>query len=295
MLSTTLEIFRSTRAADCEERAFVLTAVGVASFIDFDGLQYVLRVEESNYSAARAHLERYAIESRPAPPPPPPPQLHPYAWTGCAIYILVLVGIGYAVAGGALRLDAFDLGSADAARIQAGEWWRAWTALTLHVDASHLATNLGAGAWFGYLAGRHIGPGKMWLLAVLGAGLANLAEGLIGPASHRAVGASTAVFTVLGLFAAYSWRERFHLPQRWAMRWGPLIAGVLLLGWTGSEGERTDVVAHVSGFVTGAIMGAVVALPGPRRAIMRIPQWVAGALAVGIIVLAWAFALTQPV
>ncbi len=66
---------------------------------------------------------------------------------------------GYAVAGGFWRLDAFDLGAIDAARVQSGEWWRAWTALTLHVDASHLATNLGAGIWFGYLAGRQLGPG----------------------------------------------------------------------------------------------------------------------------------------
>src|SRR5205823_956066 len=82
----------------------------------------------------------------------------------------------------------------DAARVQRGEWWRAWTALTLHLDGPHLAANLGAGVWFGYLAGRQMGVGTAWLLTVTGAALANLLEGLTGPPEHQAVGASTAVF-----------------------------------------------------------------------------------------------------
>src|SRR5262249_35758054 len=161
-------------------------------------------------------LARYAVESRPAPPPPPPPRLHSFAWVGCAAYVVVLMAVGFAVAGGWWRLDAFDVGAIDAGRIQHGEWWRAFTALTLHVDGAHLAANLGAGVWFGYLAGRHLGSGLTWLLGVLGAGVANLIEALLGPATHQSVGASTAVFSVLGVLAAYSWRERFQYPQHWA-------------------------------------------------------------------------------
>jgi rhomboid protease GluP len=291
MLPTLFEIYRSPRSTDCEERAFVLTAVGVPSLVDFDGFQYVIRVDPELAETARVHLERYASESRPPPPPPPPPRLHPYAWVGCLIYVLALVGIGYAVAGGVWRLDAFDVGALDAGRVKSGEWWRAWTALTLHVDAAHLAANLGAGVWFGYLAGRQLGSGTTWLLAVVGAGLANMLEALLGPSSHRAVGASTAVFTVLGAMAAYTWRDRFSYPQRWARRWGPLVAGVLLLGWMGSEGEHTDVVAHVAGFVVGTVLGVIAALPWPRRVLARVPQRLAGGAAAAIIAIAWIFAL----
>ncbi len=80
-------------------------------------------------------------------------------------------------------------------RVQAGQWWRAWTALTLHLDGPHLAANLAAGVWFGYLAARQMGGGTAWFLTVTGAALANLLEGLLGPPEHRAVGASTAVFS----------------------------------------------------------------------------------------------------
>jgi rhomboid protease GluP len=302
---TLFEVFRSPARADCEDRAFVLTAVGIPNRVDFDGWHYVLLVEESQWAEATAHLSRYAIESRPLPPPPPPPRLHPFAWVGCALYALTLLFVGYAVAGGFWRLDAFDLGAIEAGRVQAGEWWRAWTALTLHVDAAHLVANLGAGVWFGYLAGRQIGPGNAWLLAVVAAGLANLAESLLGPAAHRSVGASTAVFTMLGLLAAYTWRIGYKLRQRWALRWGPLIAGALLLGWTGTGGitgldkpevvaaSTTDIIAHVSGFVTGTVVGALAALASVRRLLQRVPQWAAGATALGILAVAWTFALTS--
>src|SRR5690606_29475617 len=132
--------------------------------------------------------------------------------------------------------------------IRSGEWWRAVTALTLHVDAPHLVANLVAGSWFGYLAGRRLGPGHAWAATVAMATAANLLEGYLGPVLHRSVGASTAVFAALGLIAAHAWRERYPLRARWAVRWAPLVGGVLLLGWLGTEGEHTDVIAHVLGF-----------------------------------------------
>src|SRR5881392_2717567 len=131
------------------------------------------------------------------------------------------------------------------------------------------------------LAGRQMGVGTAWLLTVTGAALANLLEGLTGPAEHQAVGASTAVFAALGAMSAHSWRERLQLPQRWARRWGPLVAGVILLGWTGSAGEGTDLVAHVAGFAVGAALGALAALPVVRAALDRTPQWLTGAAALG--------------
>ena len=123
-------------------------------------------------------MRQYEAErNRPVPPPPPPPRLFPHAWIGCVLYVLVLIGVAIAISRGLWRLDAFELGALDGERMQRGEWWRAFTALTLHVDAAHLALNLGAGAWFGYLAGRQLGVGTAWLLIVFGAATANLLEG----------------------------------------------------------------------------------------------------------------------
>ncbi len=103
MFSTLLEVFRSPRRADCDERVFMLTAVGVPSRLDFDGFEFVLRVDEPHYEVARAHLARYALESRPGPPPPPPIRLNPFAWMGCVAYVFALFFVGYSVAGGYWR------------------------------------------------------------------------------------------------------------------------------------------------------------------------------------------------
>ena len=286
-------VFRSRRRSDCDDRAFVLAAVGIASVISAEGGEFGLEVEAADGAKALAHLQQYESENRPAPPPPPPPRLYPYAWVGCLIYVAWLMGVAYAISNGLVRLDAFDTGELDAARVQSGQWWRAWTALTLHLDGPHLAANLGAGIWFGYLAARQIGAGSAWFLIVNGAALANLLEGLCAPPTHRAVGASTAVFTALGLMAAHSWRERFGLPQRWAKRWGPLVAGVILLGWTGSAGEGTDLVAHVAGFLVGTLLGATAALPLPRHVLGRAPQWLPGLAACASVAIAWACALAS--
>jgi membrane associated rhomboid family serine protease len=288
-------VYRSPRRRDCDERLLVLTAVGVSGVVVLGDGAFLLQVPTAVAGYAARHLLQYESENRAPPPPPPPPPVYPHAWVGCSAYLLVLLGVAAVLARGLVRLDAFDLGTMDAARVQAGQWWRAWTALTLHMDGPHLAANLVAGVWFGYLAGCQMGVGTAWFLTVTGAALANLIEGLLGPPDHLSVGASTAVFACLGAMSAYSWRERYQLPQRWARRWGPLVAGVILLGWTGAgeEGAQIDVIAHVAGFAVGAVLGATVALPRLKSLLARVPQWLSGAAALASILLAWWCALAS--
>ncbi len=298
MSVTPSEVFRSARLAECDERVLVLAAVGIGSKIGIDGAQCVVLVEEREAGPAALHLQQYELERRPPPPLAVPPPPHAGAWLGCVVYAVTLLSVALLVSNGVWRLDAFDVGELDGAQVQAGQWWRAWTALTLHLDGEHLAANLAAGIWFGYLAGRQIGAGNAWLLIVTGAALANLLEALPGPPAHRSVGASTLVFTALGLLAAHSWRLRFSRSQTWALRWAPLVGGVVLLGWFGAGGDdntgaRVDVVGHVAGFVTGALLGVLAARSWGRRALARVPQWLGGVAALASIAIAWGCALAS--
>jgi rhomboid protease GluP len=286
-------VFRSPRKRECDERLLVLTAVGVAGVVLLGEGEFLLQVDPAEAGYALQHLLQYEAENRAPPPPPPPPYVYPDAWAGCVVYVLVLVGVAAALSHGIARLDAFDVGELDAAAVQAGQWWRAWTALTLHLDGPHLAANLLAGVWFGYLAATQMGVGTAWFLGVTGAAVANLLEGLAAVPEHRSVGASTAVFALLGAMSAFSWRERLGSPQRWARRWGPLIAGVILLGWTGTAGEGTDVIAHLGGFVVGAILGATVALPRLQPVLRAVPQWLPALAALLSLASAWACALAS--
>ena len=271
----------------------MLGAVGVASAIVLRVEHFTLEVAPADVPRALAHLSQYEAENRPPPPEPPAPPLHSNAWAGCVGYALCLLGVAYAISNGLVRLDAFHTGELDAARVQGGQWWRAWTALTLHVSGPHLAANLGAGIWFGYLAGRQLGAGVAWLLIVLGGGIANLLEGLLGPPWHQSVGASTAVFTALGLMSAYTWRDRLRLPQRWVRRWGPLVAGIILLGWLGTAGKETDVMAHVLGFGIGVLLGVTAALTAVSRRLHDARPWPAGLAAIAIMAAAWGLALAS--
>src|SRR6202163_4403255 len=167
-------VFRSPRRRDCEERLLVLTAVGVGAFVAHADSEFLLQVPPADAPYAIRHLLQYEAENRAPPPPPPPPRVYPYAWVGSVAYVAVFMGVAWALSDGLVRLRAFELDVLDAQRVQAGQWWRAWTALTLHLDGPHLAANLGAGVWFGYLAARQLGSGRAWLFIVSGAALANL-------------------------------------------------------------------------------------------------------------------------
>jgi len=305
MSAAVIEVFRCARRADCDERALVLTAIGIAATIHYDGLEYTLEVDAEDAARASAQLGQYELERRPPAPPLPPPPGYPFAWVGCVGYVATLVGIALTVSNGLWRLDAFELGALDAGRVQHGQWWRAWTALTLHLDGAHLTANLAAGVWFCYLAAAQVGSGSAWLLVVMGAACANLLEAMLGPQDHQSVGASTAVFTALGLLAAHSWRLRSSYTQRWAVRWAPLVGGVVLLGWFGSGGgsgdsdvdpaaaTQVDVVAHATGFMVGCLLGALAARPALQRLLDRVPQWISGLAALGSIAIAWACALAS--
>ena len=293
MIDEGVEVYRGLSRRECEERAFVLGAVGIASAMVLQGDHFILEVAGADVDRAARHLTQYEAENRPADPPPPAPPLHSNAWVGCVGYAAWLTGVAYAISNGFVRLDAFQTGELHAARVQSGQWWRAWTALTLHLSGPHLAANLGAGIWFGYLAGRQLGVGFAWLLIVAGGGLANLLEGLFAPPWHRSVGASTAVFTALGLMSAYTWRERRPLTQNWVQRWGPLVAGVVLLAWLGTAGKDTDVMAHALGFGIGLLLGATAAVPSISQRLHRASQWPAGLAAIIIMAAAWALALAS--
>jgi membrane associated rhomboid family serine protease len=209
--------------------------------------------------------------------------------------VLLLIAIGLTVSNGVWGAGAFDAGTLDAEKVQVGQWWRAITALTLHLDGEHLAGNLLIGAWFGHLLGRQLGPGHAWCLVLLGAGASNLIEASLLPAPYQAVGASTAVFTALGLACAYSWGTHTRWAQSWAARWTPLICGVLLLTWLGSGGNdsagEVDVAAHAMGFTLGLLLGIAVARSRLQPLLARIPQWTTGLVALGGIAVAWSLAL----
>lgn len=293
-MSSCVPVFHSRTRRACEERAFVLTAVAIASEImpGPDGSGFLLAVAPAQAALANHHLWQYEQEQHRSPPVPPPPPRFAHAWVGSLVQALVLSLAMLAVVQGWGPPDLFVRGELDSVAVQQGQWWRATTALMLHLDIVHLVSNVGAGAIFGFLASRLLGAGTAWLVIVAAATLSNLVEGWLAGA-HRAVGASTAVFATLGLLAAQALRGRrlARRGQGWARRWAPLLAGLAVLGWLGTSGEGTDLVAHALGFTVGALAGALAGIPAVQPRLARLPQWLAGLVVLAWLGLCWGLAL----
>ena len=276
-----MALLREERDQDAAlERSVVLQAMGVAHEVQPtpDG-RWALAVDDADVPAAEAVLAAWEAENPPRPAVAAWPDYGP-SLAGVSAGLAIL---GFAVHIGLGRAGSLvERGSADAARMLQGEWWRAATALTLHADLAHAVANAVAiGIFLGAVA-RRLGPAlAAWL--VLAAGLAgNVLTALVARGGHVSIGASTAVFGALGTLSA------LQVPRRRA--WLTLGVGVALLGFLGT-GARADLLAHLFGFVAGVSGGLAVRRMTPPRRSLRQP--VIAVLAFGPIVLAWWRALAR--
>lgn len=205
-------------------------------------------------------LRLFEEENRnwPLPPPPVPP---PFVNLISTLSILLLLASFHNI----VQLDSavfnfstpdwFGLGSAQAGKIMDGEWWRVITALTLHADALHLVGNLLIGGVFVILICAELGSGPAWLLLVACGSLGNLLNAALHPPAHTSLGASTSLFGAVGILAAGGIiRYRRHLLRQRIL---PMAAALALLAILGTEGEKTDLGAHLFGFVSGLTLGGL--------------------------------------
>jgi len=253
--------------------------------------RWALIVDQGLAGSAREELARYTNERTYRREEPAAILPFEGAGAGAIGYSLVLITVAYCAGINLLGVDWLAVGALDESAGAGHEWWRALTALTLHLDQAHLFGNLLFGIGIGALASTVFGPGVAWASIVAAGAAANLIEMLILPSAHRSVGASTAVFAALGLLSGFAWRRRLSLRERWMYRWTPLLAGISLLGLMGAGNEHVDVVGHVLGFVAGVGLGWLYVRAGlPRNRNPRL-QWVAGALTLSSLLAAWVLAL----
>ena len=289
-----VEVFRSQTSRPAQERALVLASLGLAHALNQEGASFVLRVPYELAPRAHAELEQYGKENVDWPPQYNQPPLLSSGKTGITLYALVILLMFPVGQYGLFGLNFWEAGRMHVASVRGGEGWRAVTALTLHVDLGHLLGNLIFGAAFGLLAAHPLGGGLTWLGAVMAGSLGNLATIWIHPPEHMAVGASTAVFALLGMLAAYEWVRRHALNYALMRRFAPMMGAGVLFGYLGVGGENTntDVLAHITGAGAGVMLGLGMGLAELPAKLDESGQRLAAALALGIVVAAWAVALT---
>jgi membrane associated rhomboid family serine protease len=283
--------------ATARERALVAAAREVAHRIDRAGDGWVLLVPISAHDEIARELAAFEHEERARPPEAAPVPLAKAS--SVSLYVFAwLLGTCFFLQSIAPPVWT-ERGAADSiAIIQRGEWWRTFTALTLHADLPHVAANIATGVLFAVFLLPQLGTGLTWLAIVLSGALGNaLNSWAYGRESHVTIGASTAVFGALGLLVSLDFLARWRAPHtrsRWQLVL-PLGAGLALLAFLGSGGEdaereRIDYMAHFWGFVAGVVLGAVAALLRLRERTPQLVQHVAAFAAMAVLVVAWRLA-----
>jgi membrane associated rhomboid family serine protease len=133
-----------------------------------------------------------------------------------------------------------------------GDWWRLITAAFLHYGPFHLIMNMLALYWFGSLLEQRIGSGR-FLLLYLVSGLAGSAGALLWSPTTPTVGASGAIFGILG--------AGLVLEQQRDYVFGGSALGIIVINFV-----LTFSISSISkGGHIGGLVGGIVAALGLTR------------------------------
>jgi rhomboid protease GluP len=147
----------------------------------------------------------------------------------------------------------------------AGDWWRLFTYMFLHIDLWHIAFNLWCLWDLGALCESLYGTwtfGAVYLITGVAGGLASVAWHPLIPS----VGASGAIFGLAGALIASLYLGEFSLPSfaiQANMRSLLFFVGFNILFGISAIGDlvgiHVDNACHIGGLISGLILGALIA------------------------------------
>ncbi len=147
------------------------------------------------------------------------------------------------------------------------EYWRLLTAMFLHAGLLHILFNMYALYLFGYLIENTFGKPRFIAIYFVTGLFASAASFYFSNPCVPAVGASGAIFGLLGAWVAFNFRRRQTAFGSANLRWALfLIAFNLILGFSL---RGIDNSAHIGGLVAGIVTGFTAEGFGPpsvRRA-----------------------------
>jgi membrane associated rhomboid family serine protease len=181
----------------------------------------------------------------------------------------------------------FDLGALYPPAIAVDhQYWRLLSAMFLHAGLFHIFFNMYALYLFGYLIERALGKVRFILLYLLTGFLASVVSFAFGPLREVGVGASGAIFGLLGAWVAFNYRRRQSPVAAAQLRWAYILIGINLVLSFSIPG--IDWRAHVGGLAAGIVAGTLAEGVGPGKT--RLALQVVGfavLLGLGIGLAAW--------
>ena len=183
-----------------------------------------------------------------------------------------------------------EAGMMDSQMVAAGQWWRLFTAVTLHADLPHLLSNITSGLILLGLAMARYGTGIALLIAFLSGVGGNVAGFLLYPDAHRGLGASGMVMGALGLLAIASPVDGWDRQVGIGLIMRGIVATFLMLVLIGFS-PRSDVVAHIGGYVGGVVFGLVMMHLSAKALKDSITSLAAAAVLFLTVIITWWLAL----
>lgn len=263
----------------------VLASQGIPAKIDnHGGGGWFLLVSAHDGQKAFQAIRLYHTENRGWPWKDTASQGRIFHW-GATVWCIVLIIVYWLSPVGSA---AKDTGIMDSNAVASGQWWRVFTAITLHADLKHLAGNLAVGVILIGLTMGRFGFGNGLLVPFLAGAVGNLTSLLLNPKPFEGLGASGMVMGALGLLAARSWGR--HESETRRGRMAAIGAGVMLFVLYGVV-PGSDLAAHFGGFVGGLIFGSVLLLLPDRWIQSKVVNTTAALSLLTFIALAWWLAL----
>jgi membrane associated rhomboid family serine protease len=250
--------------------------------------KWSLLVQPAEYERAMDTIRLYRLENR------------GWAWrrelpgseleihSGALFWCFLLIAIHWVGTEVYERLEV--LGRMDSAAVHRGQWWRLFTAVTLHADLAHLMANVTFGVLMLGLAMARFGPGVTLLLAYVAGAFGNLFGLWLYPKAYFGVGASGMMMGALGLLCVHSiglWRRN---PKAARYIVSGVVAGILLFVMFGLN-PSSDILAHFGGFISGIFFGLLLSAFPEKK--LHIP-WINSfcfALLLLLLSITWSLAL----
>ncbi len=175
-----------------------------------------------------------------------------------------------------------SIGANDAYKVLNGEFYRCVTALTLHANIIHLASNIiFFSIIFRYVV-KFFGEGLSWFLIIISGIWGNFFTSFIYGSFHSSIGFSTSVFATIGILA--------NINLKILKNYLPLIGAFFLLIMLGGGDKKVDVLSHITGLISGFAITEII-LKKYSSIISHKNQIYFKIITISILILSWLFAL----
>lgn len=146
--------------------------------------------------------------------------------------------------------------------VQNGEFYRLFTCMFVHADISHILFNMIALYSIGPVVERYYGKSKFLLIYLVSGLLGSIFSGVFMTADSISIGASGAIFGLLGSICYFTYYYRATLQGILRGSIMPVIIINLVIGFLSSS---IDLSAHIGGLIGGILISMAIGIGDKHR------------------------------